>query len=79
MAPINKTWSDTPPPPLPSYPPTTDIDGTETARWLLVSFAGRAGVQIRRRCVVGSGSSCDLWLVDWGISPHQAVVTVEDD
>ena len=77
MAPIDKTWSDIPPPPLPSYPPATEHDPA-AARWLLGGFAGRATVQIGRRCVVGSGPSCDLCLVEWSIAPHHALLTVEE-
>jgi hypothetical protein len=78
MPPANTIWSDSPPPPLPSYPPAApNADEAESARWFLVSLAGRASVRIRDRFVVGAGSSCDLSLAEWGIAPNHAMLTVE--
>src|SRR5258705_10079588 len=79
MPPTDNIWSHRPPPPLPSYPPAApDRDVSEAGRWFLVSLAGRTSMRIRERFVVGSGSSCDLSLVEWGIAPSHALLTVEN-
>jgi hypothetical protein len=60
-----------------SYTESMEKPG-EFVQWTLVSEDGRASMRLRDAMVIGAGECCDLRLLEDGIAPHHALITVEN-